>query len=320
MKNRLAIILPAYKPDFLKETLRSIANQHDNRFKLYIGDDNSPFDLKSIVYEFEGSIDLIYHRFEDNLGSQNLVGHWKRCVELVESEEWIWLFADDDTMDPQCVQSFYKYIEEDPNGDVLHFNVLVIDQNGNLLKSPPRFPEKLDAGDFFYRRINYQLSSFAIEYIVRRSVYDQMGGFVNFDLAWCSDDASWISFSHLKSIKTLTGAKVQWRSSGLNITTLDQDKGILYRKTMAQVAFMNWAVRFFREKGITDRTTAYRKIRWILDLSFHSRILTLKDKVEITKTVLGAVKLNVAVIWVWFYLGYCEIKCLLKKWMRLGSN
>ena len=317
MGNKLAIVLPAYKPEFLRETLQSMANQSDKRFKLYIGDDHSPFNLRGIISEFEGTINLVYHRFENNLGSEDLVGHWKRCVELTEGEEWIWLFADDDLMDNHCVQAFYQYIEKDANCDIVHFNTLIIDQTGRLLKTPERFPEKMDVGDFFYKRINYQISSFVVEYIFRKSIYDQEGGFINFDLAWCSDDASWMNFGHLKSIKTIPDASVQWRNSGLNITTLNKDKDMLCRKVHAQTAFINWAIKFFRENRIADKTTAYQKARWVLDLPFHSGVFGLKEKREISKEVLRAMETKPSVARVWLHLGYCEIKCRLKKWIRL---
>lgn len=314
MKNKLSIVLPAYKPEFLRETLQSIANQSDQRFTLYIGDDHSPFDLKSIVDEFNDSIDLLYHRFEYNLGGEDLVGHWNRCLALTEDEEWVWLFADDDLMERHCVEMFYQCVDGGLDGDVVHFDTLIIDQASNVLKTPSRFPAEMAIQDFFYKRITNQISSFAVEYIFRRFLYNQMGGFVNFDLAWCADDASWMSFGRLTSIKTIPGARVKWRDSGLNITTLDRDKQVLYRKVRAQTAFINWAIGFFKKNRMTDATTAYQKSRWILDLPFHSRVLGLTEKREIAKEVLHAVEVKPPRFRVWLYLVYCEVKCRIKRW------
>jgi len=316
MKNKLAIVLPAYKPEFLKETLQSIADQNDQHFTLYIGDDDSPFDLKSIVDEFVDSIDLVYHRFEHNLGSRDLVSHWNRCVELSEGEEWIWLFADDDLMESGCVKAFYRCVNESLEYDVLHFDTLIIDQTGRLLKTPKCFPEKLAVRDFFFKRINYQISSFAVEYIVRRSTYERMGGFINFDLAWCADDASWMSFGYLKSIKTIPGVRVRWRKSGLNITTLNSDRFTLHRKVRAQTIYVNWVADFFKKKRIIDITTAYQKARWILDLPFHSEVLELKEKGEVAREVLHAMEVKPSLVRIWLYLGYCEIKCWVKSWLK----
>ena len=54
---QLAIIIPAYKETFLRKALESIASQTCKDFTLYIGDDCSPNDLKSIVSDF-----TVHHR------------------------------------------------------------------------------------------------------------------------------------------------------------------------------------------------------------------------------------------------------------------
>ena len=48
----IAIVIPAYKDTFLTETLESISNQTDKDFTLYIGDDNSPYQLLDIVNKY----------------------------------------------------------------------------------------------------------------------------------------------------------------------------------------------------------------------------------------------------------------------------
>ena len=59
MRNTLAIVIPAYKPDFLLKTLTSIYSQSCKDFNLYIGDDCSPYDLSSIISQFnDGSINI----------------------------------------------------------------------------------------------------------------------------------------------------------------------------------------------------------------------------------------------------------------------
>ena len=63
---KLAIIIPAYKPRFLQETLDSIAKQNNHEFTVYIGDDASPYPLETIVDRYKNKFDIIYHRFEQN--------------------------------------------------------------------------------------------------------------------------------------------------------------------------------------------------------------------------------------------------------------
>ena len=53
MKNKLAIIIPAYKACFFREVLDSIVRQSNRDFTVYIGDDASPDDLESIVSDYK---------------------------------------------------------------------------------------------------------------------------------------------------------------------------------------------------------------------------------------------------------------------------
>lgn len=63
---KLAIVIPAYKGRFLKETLDSIAVQaHKDEFVLYIGDDASPERLDKIVESYQNKVNLVYHRFSE---------------------------------------------------------------------------------------------------------------------------------------------------------------------------------------------------------------------------------------------------------------
>lgn len=71
---KLAIVIPAYKGRFLKETLDSIAVQaHKDEFVLYIGDDASPERLDKIVESYQNKVNLVYHRFSENMGGKDLV-------------------------------------------------------------------------------------------------------------------------------------------------------------------------------------------------------------------------------------------------------
>jgi len=83
----LAIIIPAYKEPFLYEALESLARQDDLRFKVYVGDDASPANLKEIVDQFTDRLDISYHRFSENLGGTSLAQQWNRCVRM-SAEPW----------------------------------------------------------------------------------------------------------------------------------------------------------------------------------------------------------------------------------------
>ena len=104
----LAIVIPAYKKTYLQKTLESIANQTDKRFHLYIGDDCSPYDLKSIVEEFSDRIPLTYHRFKENLGGKDLVAHWERCIAL--TTPWTANVSNLFSLSPSMLETIHWFI------------------------------------------------------------------------------------------------------------------------------------------------------------------------------------------------------------------
>ena len=52
MEEKIAIVIPAYKCRFLRQTLDSIVVQTCRSFTVYIGDDASPQNLKEIVSDY----------------------------------------------------------------------------------------------------------------------------------------------------------------------------------------------------------------------------------------------------------------------------
>jgi len=128
----LAIVIPAYKIDYLDKTLLSIAKQTCNEFTVYIGDDASPHHLPGIIDKYRDKFRIIYKQFDENLGRNDLVSHWERCIDLVGDENWIWLFSDDDIMEQTCVEEFYNTLQESSDFDLFHFNVRQIDENDKV--------------------------------------------------------------------------------------------------------------------------------------------------------------------------------------------
>lgn len=230
----LAIVIPAYKPDFIRAALESISGQTDKRFRLYIGDDGGPTEVAEAVGSF-GGLEVTYHRYAENLGRTSLASHWNRCVRLTD-EPWVWLFADDDVMAPDCVASFYAELGGGDSPDLLRFNTEIIDADGDVVSQNARHPVAESGIDFVFARLSGERSSYAVEYIFRRDAFDRAGGFVDYPVAWCTDDASWFRFSGDSGIRTLPTGGVRWRASGLNIT--DANTGYQREKLAAVGEFL----------------------------------------------------------------------------------
>ncbi|MBP6898900.1 MAG: glycosyltransferase family 2 protein [Burkholderiaceae bacterium] len=235
----LSIVIPAYKARYLDAALGSISEQQDQGFRVHIGDDASPDDLTAVCRRWQDRVPLVYHRFEHNLGGRDLVAQWHRCIALGD-QPWVWLFSDDDVMEPGCVRAWREAQGREPQADVFHFDVLRIDGEGQPLRDEPAFADRLSARRFLLQRLRFELSSYAPDYVFRRSAFQAAGGFQSFPLAWCSDDATWIKLAARGGgIRAVRGARVHWRLSDANISQYANTR-LASLKLEAWVQFLEW--------------------------------------------------------------------------------
>jgi glycosyltransferase involved in cell wall biosynthesis len=258
VQNKLAIVIPAFKSCFFSKTLDSISSQSCKDFTLYIGDDNSGDDIFSIVSDYQKKINIVYHRFDENLGGNNLTKQWDRCVNLSVEEPYILLFSDDDELSENAVSSFYREIEDSDVYDLYRFDLNIINEKGEKLMEFT-FPELQDKKDFFYRRINESQYSCITQYIFKRSAFVSGNGFVSFPMAWFSDDASLLRFTNEHEIKKINGALVKWRfADDINITS---SKRFEKQKSRAAFEYAIWfnsnLKSFFNKDEINNLTQIY---------------------------------------------------------------
>lgn len=263
MIHRLAIVIPAYKATFLSAALDSIAAQSCKDFTLYVGDDCSPEPIGSIVEQYGDKIELVYQRFDSNLGGKDLVAQWERCIAMSKDEPYIWLFSDDDVMEPNCVEQLLKTIDETKGAyDVYHFDSYRIDENGKLELFRKPYPSILTSYAYYKGKMLGIYDSYVVENVFSRRIYEQSGGFKNFDLAWGSDVATWCIFSNDKGMCSVPRALIGWRRSSQNITPT-KSRETAERKLMADCAFLYWAYSFFHNE--TDIWLVNRK-RFVISM------------------------------------------------------
>ena len=247
--NRLAIIIPAYKATFLPAALDSIAAQTCKDFTLYIGDDCSPEPIGDIVEQYRDMIEMVYQRFDSNLGGKDLVAQWERCIAMSKNEPYIWLFSDDDVMDPDCVEQLLKTIDATQGTyDLYHFDVKEINEEGIVTKALQEYPQVLSAYDYYRGKTKGHYRSYVVENVFSRKIYEQSAGFKNFNLAWGSDVATWCIFCGNKGMYKIPDAHVRWRRSTQNITP-NKSRQIAERKLKAETEFLKWSYVFFYKKS-----------------------------------------------------------------------
>lgn len=262
----LAIVIPAYKPNYLKETLDSFAAQTNKSFTVYIGDDCSPSDLYSIIEPYFTTLNIVYHRFERNMGSQSLVKQWERCIDLVKDEEWIWLFSDDDIADTNCVEVFFlELLSSSASTSLYRFNNRIINSTSQEIRfnEATDAPKLLSVKDFLRSKFTFQLNSFACEYIFLKSKYQEVGGFIDFPLGWCSDDSMWCLMGKENGICTIQGPKVSWRLSGFNISS--SKSTFEEEKIQAIIQFFEWVKKTFGKNFLFEKEIKVSSKRFLFN-------------------------------------------------------
>ena len=260
----LAIVIPAYKTKYLRAALQSIANQTDRRFQLYVGDDASPEPVETLVREFSGKISIRYERFNENLGKKSLVGHWTRCLKLTV-EPWLWIFSDDDFLEPDCVAAFYAELAK-TNGqhDAYRFNAIVEQTasrfpGGGILEKPSHPP--LQSGkDFLCGQLCGPHNSYMQEVIFSRAAWQRVG-IPDFPLAWFADDAFIASLGEPRPLCAIAAPRIHWRWSDENITG-SNSRSLLRIKFRSAALFVKWAIQFLTTHKMEPRAAAQLTEKW----------------------------------------------------------
>ena len=236
---RLAIIIPTYKVTFLDQALNSLAMQTNKNFKVYIGDDCSPYDINAVCERYKSIIQLEYFRFETNLGGTDLVKQWERCVAKMGEEEWLWLFSDDDIADNTCVEKFYEAINLTKGFyDVYRFNTCVIDKDNNFLSAAEESPTFENAMDLAINILLWKRGNSMPDHIFKKEKYIELNGFIDFKYAQSSDWATSINFAYDKGLYTIKGPIVKWRYSDENVSAQAVKKKKLL--ITGYIQFLKW--------------------------------------------------------------------------------
>lgn len=215
---KLAIVIPYYKIDFFEETILSIVNQSNSNFTLYIGNDAGPENPLPIIEKYASDLSYIYFDYSENLGGKNLAMQWERILDNIR-EEWFQILGDDDVIDENFVEEFYKNLPEAiaKNISVIKFSHQWIDEKNNLIEDFSYPFSEISSIDFFLKKYNNEIKSSLSENIFKTSFYKKYR-FEKIPLAWGSDDLAILAFSNFNRILYVNSSKVKVRISSLSIS------------------------------------------------------------------------------------------------------
>jgi glycosyltransferase involved in cell wall biosynthesis len=246
----LAIVIPYYKLSFFEKTLESLAVQTDKRFNVYVGNDASPENPEAVLNKYNAEFSFQYKAFETNLGSISLVKQWERCLEMIQDEEWIMILGDDDTLEPNVVASFYENLNHIQNekSNVVRFATQIINQNDEITSKIIQHPILEMGEDFLIRKFKYGVRSTLSEFVFKRIKLEKVR-FKDFPLAWFSDLLAVFESTEGSAIYSINDTVVNFRLSGLNITSKNDD---LLQKNKATFYFYKYLLYNYGKQFSTE--------------------------------------------------------------------
>lgn len=232
---RFSFVLPAYKSDYLQDAIESILQQTLNDFELIIVDDASPYNLESIVNQYNDNR-IVFHRNENNIGGKNLVSNWNKCIKYAKGE-YVILASDDDIYSPFFLQQVDERIKDYPDVDIIRLRVNRIDSDGIITDIEQIYKPFMPFSEFVFYWSKGIINCIA-NYAFKRTALLDAGGFVDMPCAWYSDDITILNMS-INGMATTDDALFYFRTSDKSISwTFNQET--IRKKWKANGMFYQW--------------------------------------------------------------------------------
>lgn len=295
---RFSFVMPSYKIKYMRKAIDSILNQSYTNFELIIVNDASPDNLLELVRTYKDDR-ISYYENDSNMGGKDLVYNWNQCVRYAKGEFLI-LASDDDLYMTDFLKRISDLIEKYPNCNLLKSRVQRINSKDEITSVDYLYPEYMNQAEFIYYWAKGFIKCIS-NYVFRRDYFINNGQFVNFPLAWFSDDATVIRMSRCGIVCT-KDVLFQFRSSDINIS-MKNDISTLKIKLVAIDLFYKWIIDFLRSNNLlndnymnpTFNIHKYlfdmilkiiseiknRDIFFVINYLFNNRILYKKEKVYV---------------------------------------
>lgn len=228
---KYSFVLPAYKANYLKEALDSILNQTYPDFELIIVNDASPENVEGIVKSYDDRR-IQYYRNEQNIGGKDLVAQWNHSISFAKGEYLI-LASDDDIYMPDFLEKMDILVDRYPDVNVFRPRVKRVDNSGKILQIDGFQGEYLTQLEYVHAWTRQWLGSGIPFFVFRRQALMDIGGFVNYPLAWFSDDATVLKLAEKGVVIHNRDTLFAFRYSSENISTVQNTKKSLRAKLKA---------------------------------------------------------------------------------------
>lgn len=262
--------MPAYKTAFFELSLQSLRNQSYTDFCVIVSDDCSPDPIYTIFEKTVGNDKRFsYRRNVHNIGSASLVSHWNLLVEGCDSE-YIIMASDDDVYDLNFLSEVNRLINKYPDADLIRARTRVIDEDDFVIVQDSKTKEFLSQDEFLHSLVVGKMNPCLANYVFKTEGLKKVGGFVEFPLAWGSDEATVLKMSS-KGVICPPDILFSFRQSGYNISSTTNN--VVERKKMeARKQYISFLKSFFSSLPHKDDNKYNKRIAQFKNV-YYSRMV-----------------------------------------------
>lgn len=240
---KYSIGIPAFKGRYLEECINSILSQTFTDFELIVVNDCSPDEILNIVKKFDDPR-IRYYENEVNIGAENVIDNWNKCLSLSSGDFFI-LMGDDDKMAPDYLKEFDELIHKYPDLDVFHCRIRIINENSEEVELSNSCPEFENTDDYIMNCLEGRSEQFISDFVYRKSALLDNGGFFKLPLAWSSDYTSAFIACGNKGIAYTSNPVFFYRKNQFNITSTSS----LELKRVAIIGMENWLSKYLNNQN-----------------------------------------------------------------------
>lgn len=215
---KFSVTVPAYKADFLDEAINSVLNQTYRDWELIILDDCSPWNIRGIVDKYVHDERVRYYRNETNVGGENVVDNWNKCLDLAEGD-YIICMGDDDVLCLNCLEIYAKYIATFTDYNIYHGFTVMINEESEVISIQEARPLTESVYSMAWHRIFRKRNQYIGDFLFKISYLKKVGGFYKLPSAWGSDDISTYICAFQKGIVNLPEIVFKYRINRYSISS-----------------------------------------------------------------------------------------------------
>ena len=172
-----SVMIPTYnpRPEYLEKTLWSVLQQDpgSEQMQIEVVDDGSVDNIASEIVRRISAERVTFHRESENRGLANA---WNRCIQRARGH-WVHILHQDDIVLPGFYDLLRKAVERNDAGAIF-CRYAIMNSNGHWMYLSELHRETAGLLDDWHARITVQQFIQCAAIVVRRGVYEQVGGFL----------------------------------------------------------------------------------------------------------------------------------------------